>query len=126
MRPLTWVATAILLVIAAPAPADEPRVGLASYYAQSLDGKITASGLRFRNDAMVAAHPTYPFGTIVRVTNLRNGRAVSVQIIDRGPSAGPRKEGVIIDVSRAAATALGFIERGRTRVRVRVLKAAPS
>jgi len=126
MRPLTWVAAAILLVIAAPAPADEPRVGLASYYAQSLDGKITASGLRFRNDAMVAAHPTYPFGTIVRVTNLRNGRAVSVQIIDRGPSAGPRKEGVIIDLSRAAATALGFIERGRTRVRVRVLKAAPS
>jgi len=126
MRPLTWVAAAILLVIAAPAPADEPRVGLASYYAQSLDGKITASGLRFRNDAMVAAHPTYTFGTIVRVTNLRNGRAVSVQIIDRGPSAGPRKEGVIIDLSRAAATALGFIERGRTRVRVRVLKAAPS
>ena len=126
MRPLTWVAAAILLVIAAPAPADEPRVGLASYYAQSLDGKVTASGLRFHNDAMVAAHPTYPFGTIVRVTNLRNGRAVSVQIIDRGPSAGPRKEGVIIDVSRAAATALGFIERGRTRVRVRVLKAAPS
>jgi len=126
MRPLTWVAAAILLVIAAPAPADEPRVGLASYYAQSLDGKITASGLRFRNDAMVAAHPTYPFGTIVRVTNLRNGRAVSVQIIDRGPSAGPRKEGVIIDLSCAAATALGFIERGRTRVRVRVLKAAPS
>ena len=71
-------------------------------------------------NAMVAAHPTYPFGTIVRVTNLQNGRSVRVRIVDRGPTAGPRAAGVIIDVSRRAAQALGFIREGRTRVRVEV------
>ena len=71
---------------------------------------------------MVAAHPTYPFGSIVRVTNLANGRAVEVRILDRGPAQGPRAAGVIIDLSYGAAQALGFIEDGRTRVRLEVLQ----
>jgi len=73
-------------------------------------------------NAMVAAHPTYPFGTIVRVTNLRNGRSVRVRIVDRGPAAGPQGAGVIIDLSRRAAQALDFIRQGRTQVRVEVVR----
>lgn len=112
---------ALALSIPISARSGDVREGLASYYASSLDGSMTASGGRFDNDAMVAAHPTHPFGTVVRVTNLRNGRSVTVRIVDRGPARGPRKDGVIIDVSRAAAEALGFLQRGHTRVTVEVL-----
>jgi rare lipoprotein A len=73
-------------------------------------------------NAMVAAHPSYPFGTVLRVTNVTNGRAVDVRIVDRGPSRGPRADGVIIDVSYGAAGALDFVREGRTRVRVEVLR----
>ena len=99
----------------------EVREGLASYYGQEFHGKVAASGVRFDPTAMVAAHPSYPFGTLVRVTNLRNGRSVRVRIQDRGPAPRPRADGVIIDVSRVAAQTLGFIPNGRTRVRLEVL-----
>jgi rare lipoprotein A len=72
-------------------------------------------------NAMVAAHPSYPFGTRLRVTNLSNGRSATVRVVDRGPSADLRADGLIIDVSRRAAEVLGFIQRGRTRVRLEVL-----
>lgn len=97
------------------------EVGLASYYARTFEGRLTASGTRFDNDALVAAHPTLPFGTVVRVVNTRNHRAVDVEVVDRGPAKSPRADGVIIDLSRAAAEALGFLRAGRTRVRVEVL-----
>lgn len=83
---------------------------------------MTASGRPFDMNAMVAAHPRYPFGTLVRVTNLSNNRAVDVRIVDRGPAAGPRADGVIIDLSRGAALALGFVQQGRTRVLIQVLE----
>jgi rare lipoprotein A len=98
------------------------RVGLASYYGQGFQGKLSASGVAFDMNAMVAAHPSYPFGTLVRVTNLKNGRSTRLEIVDRGPAPGPRSEGVIIDVSRRAAESLGFRRDGRTRVRVEVLR----
>lgn len=72
--------------------------------------------------APVAAHPEYPFGTRVRVTNLTNQRQVVLTIIDRGPSAGNQSEGVVIDVSQGAAERLAFIRAGRVRVRVEVLE----
>jgi rare lipoprotein A len=100
----------------------DAREGLASYYGKAFHGKVTASGARFDMNAMVAAHPTYPFGTVVRVTNLRNGRSQDVRVLDRGPAAGPRADGVIIDVSQGAAHALGFITAGRARVRIEVLR----
>ena len=119
----------------APAPAPSPsapsagvaralevREGLASYYAEYFDGRTTASGTVFDNDALVAAHPSYPFGSVVRVTNLRNRRAIAVRIVDRGPAPAILARGVIIDLSRAAAQQLKFITEGRTRVRVEVLK----
>ena len=69
----------------------EVREGLASYYGPGFEGKVTASGTRFNMNAMVAAHPSYPFGTVLRVTNVRNGRAVEVRVVDR-PQRGPADE----------------------------------
>lgn len=97
------------------------EVGLASYYARSFDGKRTASGTRFDNDELIAAHPTHPFGTLVRVTNVRNRRSVTVRVVDRGPARSARRKGVIIDLSRAAASKLGFLNAGHARVRVEVV-----
>jgi len=73
-------------------------------------------------NALVAAHPSYPFGTLVRVTNLANGRSTRVRIVDRGPGPRQRAEGVVIDVSRKAAETLGFIQQGQARVRLDVLR----
>jgi rare lipoprotein A len=100
----------------------EVRDGLASYYGPGFEGKLTASGTRFNMKAMIAAHPSYPFGTVLRVTNVSNGRAVELRVVDRGPAQGPRAEGVIIDVSYGAAQTLNFVRSGRTRVRVEVLR----
>ncbi len=100
----------------------EAREGRASYVARALDGRRTASGIPFDAAAMVAAHPSYPFNTVVRVTDVGSGRSVEVQIVDRGPSIAARQDGVIIDLSRAAAEALGFVRQGRAQVRVEVLR----
>ena len=100
----------------------EVRRGLASYYGPGFEGKRTASGIIFDKTSMVAAHPTYPFGTVVRVTNLANNRTLDVRIVDRGPAKGPRAEGVLIDLSSGAASNLGFIRQGRTKVRLEVLR----
>jgi rare lipoprotein A len=113
--------------VPAPTPGEttsvlEIREGLASYYGEAFHGKTTASGRPFDMNAMVAAHPSYPFGTVLRVTNLENGRQVSVRILDRGPTRRLQADGVIIDLSRRAAEVLGFIQRGRTRVRLEVLE----
>lgn len=99
----------------------EIREGLASYYGKEFHGKRTASGIRFDMNALVAAHPSHPFATLVRVTNLPNGRSIRVRIRDRGPAPQPQADGIIIDVSRRAAEILGFIRRGRARVRLEVL-----
>ena len=100
----------------------ETREGLASYYGAAFHGKITASGRPFDMNAMVAAHPSYPFGTLLRVTNLNNGRSVQVRVQDRGPARRPQTEGVIIDLSQRAAERLDFIRQGRARVRLEVLE----
>lgn len=107
-----------------PTTADDGAVvpGLASYYAENFHGRTTASGARFDMNAMVAAHPTYPFGTVVRVTNLRNGRSVQVRIVDRGPAARLQSARVIIDLSRRAARELDFIREGRAPVRLQVVR----
>ena len=99
----------------------ETREGLASYYGKEFHGRKTASGIRFDMNAMVAAHPSYPFGTRLRVTNLANGRSTSVRIVDRGPAPQVQASGIIIDLSRKAAEVLGFIQQGRARVRLDVL-----
>lgn len=105
-----------------PARVLDVSEGLASYYGPGFNGKPMASGIRFDMNAMVAAHPSYPFGTEVRVTNLENGRSARVTILDRGPAERVVADGVIIDVSRRAAERLGFLRDGRARVRVEVLE----
>lgn len=119
----------ILLVLPAcatranvPGRALELREGLASWYGPGFHGRTMASGTRFDMHALVAAHPAYPFGTVVRVTNLANGRSVQLRILDRGPAQGPQSAGVIIDVSYGAARRLDFVQAGLTRVRVEVLR----
>jgi rare lipoprotein A len=96
------------------------QTGFASYYNEP--GEKTASGRPFSPSQFVAAHPSYPAGTVVRVTNLRNGRSVDVQIVDRGPAKKQRLKGVIIDLSPAAARHLRFMKQGRVKVRTRVIK----
>ena len=100
----------------------ETHEGLASYYGPGLEGKVTASGATFDKNSMVAAHPSYPFGTLVRVTNLANGRAVIVRVVDRGPAKAAQNEGVLIDLSSGAARNLGFTPTGRTKVKLEVLR----
>jgi len=96
---------------------DRHQVGVASYYGAKFHGRRTASGERFHQGKLTAAHPTLPFGTHVRVTNLGNGRSVVLRINDRGPF----RKGRIIDVSKKAARKLGFVRAGTARVRVEVL-----
>jgi rare lipoprotein A len=95
------------------------QTGLASFYGKAHDGKRTASGRAFNRSDFTAAHPWLPFGTVVRVTNLRNRRMVKVMITDRGPQAKSRA----IDVSSAAARELGMQRRGVARVRVEAFDA---
>lgn len=82
--------------------------GIASWYGPGFHGQYTASGERYDMEAMTAAHPTLPFGTLVEVRNLDNGLATTVRINDRGPF----KRNRIIDLSRAAARAIGMIGPG--------------
>jgi rare lipoprotein A len=100
----------------------ETQTGLASFYHRRFHGEETAGGETFNNYAPMAAHPTYPLDTIVRVTNEENGRAVEVRIADRGPSEENQREGVIIDLSRGTAAKLGMVQDGRVRVKVEVLE----
>lgn len=99
--------------------------GLASYYGNAFDELLAASGMRFDTEAFVAAHRTYPSGSLNRVANMKNGRSVRVPVVDRGPAHGPRSEGVIIDLSQRAAKALDFVGRGRTEVRLDVPRWGP-
>ena len=94
---------------------------MATFYGSEFQGKTTASGARFDMRSLVAAHPTYPFGTMVRVTNLDNGRQVQVRIVDRGPAPSARAAGVVIDLSYRGAETLRFVRAGRARVRLEVL-----
>jgi rare lipoprotein A len=112
--------------IAKPEPAKKPtelkgsvtvQTGQASWYGKALAGKPTASGEIFNHELFTAAHRSLPLGTKVRVTNVANGKSVEVKVNDRGPYA----DGRIIDLSRAAAHALGMIEDGVTQVRLETI-----
>lgn len=92
--------------------------GKASYYAHQYHGRPTASGEPYNMYAMTAAHPSLPFGTLLRVTNLQNGRSVVVRVNDRGPY----KPGRVVDVSLAAAEQLGLILPGTAEVRLEVVR----
>ncbi|CAN7279220.1 MULTISPECIES: septal ring lytic transglycosylase RlpA family protein [Pseudomonas] len=99
-------------------PGDYRAEGRASFYGARHHGQKTASGERFDQNALTAAHRTLPFGTRVKVTNLNNDRSVVLRINDRGPYARTR----IIDVSKKAAEELGMIRSGVVPVRVESLR----
>jgi rare lipoprotein A len=106
-------------------PTHEPNyneVGIASWYGPTFHGKASASGETFDENAMTAAHPTLPIPSLVRVTNLENGRSVVVRLNDRGPFVDDR----IIDLSRAAGKALDMHARGTAKVRVQYVGPAPA
>lgn len=92
--------------------------GKASFYANKFNGRKTASGEKFRNSKLTAAHKTLPFGTKVKVINLRNGKSVKVRINDRGPFVGGR----IIDLSRKAARRIDMEKEGVGNVAIRFKK----
>jgi rare lipoprotein A (peptidoglycan hydrolase) len=96
----------------------ESRVGVASYYSDKFQGKKTANGEVFDQDKLTAAHPTYSFGTVVRVKNISNRKTVIVRINDRKPDFNGR----IIDLSKKAAEELDMITSGIAKVQVDVLK----
>ncbi len=129
MRYVAWMAVWTLLSLSGcataggpsgpgpRAPAPDVELGRASYYHSRFHGSRTASGERYDETRLTAAHRTLPFGTRVRVTNLDNGRSVVVTIVDRGPFT----RGRVIDVSRRAARKLGFLRDGTARVTLEVL-----
>ena len=92
------------------------ETGIASWYGEQFHGKYTANGEVFDLNQMTAAHRTLPMPTVVRVTNLENGRSIEVRVNDRGPYA----RGRIIDLSRRAAQLLGFEGQGTAKVRVQI------
>ncbi len=96
-------------------PKHDALLGLASYYEH---GSLTASGEKFDARELTAAHPTLPFGTRLRVTNLSTGRSVTVRVNDRGPFV----RGRVVDVSYTAAQSLGMVGRGVAKVKLDVMQ----
>jgi rare lipoprotein A len=95
----------------------ESRVGVASYYSDKFEGRKTSNGEVFSQDKLTAAHPSYSFGTIVRVKNLKNRKTVIVRINDRMTNLNGR----IIDLSKKAAEELDMVTSGIAKVQVDVL-----
>ena len=127
-------ATAPTVPVAAPAPGPAPvaapekkavaaaatgdvSTGKAAWYGKKFNGRKTASGQRFNSAALTAASNTLPFGTLVKVTNVKNKKSVTVRINDRGPKQADR----IIDVTRAAAAKLGMLRSGLADVEIKVV-----
>jgi rare lipoprotein A len=94
------------------------QTGKASFYANSFEGRPTASGEKYRANKLTAAHKTLPFGTIVKVTNLANKESVNVTINDRGPFVAGR----VIDLSKSAAKKLKFFTQGVAEVSIEVVE----
>ncbi len=114
-----------ILCAATPLPAHTELLKLeavASYYGAEFDGRPTSSGELFNMNDLTAAHKTLPFGTMLEVTNLENGKKVIVRVNDRGPFVQTRE----LDVSKAAAEILGMIKTGTARVSIRKISGSAS
>ena len=90
------------------------QTGIASFYADKFEGRTTANGEKYQHSKLTAAHQTLPFGTILKVKNLENGKEVIVRVNDRGPFI----IGRIIDLSKFAAIELDFVTQGITKVQI--------
>lgn len=108
------------VLLLAPAFAfSQTQTGKASFYADKFEGSLTASGEKYKHAKLTAAHKSLPFGTKIRVTNLGNNQSVEVVVNDRGPYV----DGRIVDLSRAAAEKLDFINQGLAEVKIEVVDA---
>ena len=101
-----------------PCSAQKKQHGKASFYSKRSTGARTASGQRLHHDSLTCAHRYYPFGTRLKVTNLSNNKSVIVKVIDRGPFG----RGRIIDLSWAAAKAIGMIAQGVASVKIETVE----
>ncbi|WP_423149557.1 septal ring lytic transglycosylase RlpA family protein [Rubrolithibacter danxiaensis] len=115
-RVLVLVILAMLFISSCSSKITE--TGKASFYASKFNGRRTSSGEKFRSSKRTAAHRTLPFGTKVKVTNLKNGKSVKVRINDRGPFVAGR----IIDLSRKAARKIDMINAGVVSVKIQYKK----
>lgn len=113
MYAIRILALALSMTVCLAVMAQAQR-GKASYYSKRATGARTSSGERLYHDSLTCAHRTYPFGTLLRVTNENNGKEVIVRVTDRGP----RGRGRIIDLSYGAARQLGILSQGVAVVRV--------
>ena len=114
--PVGWGETPAMEIVEPATPEREVGRGIASWYGPRFHGRRTASGERYDMNAFTAAHRTLPFGTLVKVTSLVNGKTVEVRINDRGPHIRKR----VIDLSREAAKVLGLIDAGTKPVVISV------
>jgi len=122
MKPIQFLFLLIFVginIFELPAQKLFTEEGKASFYSDKFEGKTTASGEKFKQSKMTAAHKHLPFGTKVRVTNKENQKTVIVTINDRGPFV----KGRIIDLSKTAAEELGIIQQGVARVKIEVIEA---
>ncbi|REG82600.1 septal ring lytic transglycosylase RlpA family protein [Marinomonas pollencensis] len=123
IAPIYWFVLSLLLTACSSAPLTKSAAtgyeesGEASYYAAKYQGRQTASGERFNQNALTAAHKRLPFGSRVKVTNIANGKSVIVRINDRGPFV----RGRIIDLSKSAFQRIGNTRHGVIDVEIRVL-----
>jgi len=116
--PLLLLLMTLFTACSAEPETPSPATGLASYYADKFQGRKTASGERFDQNKKTAAHRTLPFGTMVKVTNTKNGKSVTVRINDRGPFV----KGRIIDLSRSAFKRIGNPASGVIPVRLEIVR----
>ncbi|HUW04906.1 MAG TPA: septal ring lytic transglycosylase RlpA family protein [Williamwhitmania sp.] len=121
-RLLLLCATGLMVTLGTRGQPAFVQEGNASYYGSGFHGKRTASGEVFSKNKLTAAHPTLEFGTLVKVTNLTNGKSVVVRINDRGPFSKNR----IIDLSEAAAKRLDMVDAGTAMVRVETVTQQPT
>lgn len=112
-RIITAAIAAATAYTAIPAGAQTQK-GKASFYSKRATGSRTSSGERLHHDSLTCAHRTYPFGTLLKVTNERNGKWVVVRVTDRGPHS----RGRIIDLSHRAAQQIGIVNQGVATVKV--------
>lgn len=106
-----------LIKLINPSSDEKANIGTASFYAKKFEGKRTSSGQRYRSSSYTAAHRTYPFGTLLEITNHHNGLKTIVRVNDRGPHAKSR----LIDLSYSAAKDLGLISSGTADVTLKVI-----
>lgn len=97
----------------------QTQTGKASFYADKFEGRPTASGEKYKHSKLTAAHKSLPFGTVIRVTNLKNNLTVDVTVNDRGPYV----EGRVVDLSKSAAEKLQFVNIGLADVKIEVIDA---